>query len=580
MTSDTAADEPELGVGDSQPLIDGGALNGLIGGRLDGLISRPRLIDTLLVTAGLVAGWLFRFSQDDAFISFRYASNFAAGHGLVFNIGERVEGYTNFLWTVLMAIPFRQGWDPLVFAHLVGLVCFAATLLAVRRLATMVFGDTPASLLAAVVFVTSHTVVVYGTGSGLETQLQAALLAWALLVALRLRQSISGDRERSTSRMVGLSVVWSVLAGLALLTRLDSSVYLLALGLALLAWLWAARSRLGGVAGLLLAGLIVPAMCIVGPWLVWKTGYYGSILPNTLAAKSTPIGWAVIRAGMYLVIYFVVTFQLLLVPIVIRHRRATGTTAELRVMRVVLGLWLLYLVVVGADFMEFRFLVCVLPLAAVLVTAVLLSLESRKVLVFALLVLLLGSGLKWKLMPPAVFGVESATGLDQHGLGDSGWRAIGEELASAFPGGQHSPVTIAVTPAGFVPFYSGLPTIDMLGLTEPAVLDHSCELTKLKAGHEQIATPAFLVERGADLVLGSLQVVEPDATRTSYPMEDVRNIFLGCSLHRSDLPEDARIIEIPLPDGKVVLALQLRPDDVVDEAVRTNGWRTFAITGN
>lgn len=41
---------------------------------------------------------------DDAFISCRYARNLAEGHGLVYNVGERVEGYTNFLWTVLVAL--------------------------------------------------------------------------------------------------------------------------------------------------------------------------------------------------------------------------------------------------------------------------------------------------------------------------------------------------------------------------------------------------------------------------------------------------------------------------------------------
>jgi hypothetical protein len=45
------------------------------------------------------AGWM----DDDAFISFRYARNLVRGAGLVFNPGERVEGYTNFLWTVLLA---------------------------------------------------------------------------------------------------------------------------------------------------------------------------------------------------------------------------------------------------------------------------------------------------------------------------------------------------------------------------------------------------------------------------------------------------------------------------------------------
>src|SRR5512135_2318497 len=40
---------------------------------------------------------------DDSLISMNYARRLASGDGLVFNPGEHVEGYTNFLWTVSMA---------------------------------------------------------------------------------------------------------------------------------------------------------------------------------------------------------------------------------------------------------------------------------------------------------------------------------------------------------------------------------------------------------------------------------------------------------------------------------------------
>ena len=43
------------------------------------------------------------FLTDDAFISFRYVRNLLEGHGLVFNPGEYVEGYTNFLWILELA---------------------------------------------------------------------------------------------------------------------------------------------------------------------------------------------------------------------------------------------------------------------------------------------------------------------------------------------------------------------------------------------------------------------------------------------------------------------------------------------
>ncbi len=58
--------------------------------------------------AALSAAFVFvaidnKFIQDDAFISFRYIKNFVEGNGLVFNIGERVEGYTNLLWVLILS---------------------------------------------------------------------------------------------------------------------------------------------------------------------------------------------------------------------------------------------------------------------------------------------------------------------------------------------------------------------------------------------------------------------------------------------------------------------------------------------
>ena len=51
---------------------------------------------------------------DDAYISFRYARHLADGHGLVWNVGERVEGYTNFLWTLLLGLlDWATPLDPL-----------------------------------------------------------------------------------------------------------------------------------------------------------------------------------------------------------------------------------------------------------------------------------------------------------------------------------------------------------------------------------------------------------------------------------------------------------------------------------
>src|SRR5262245_20471697 len=62
--------------------------------------------------------WRYAFLCDDAFISFRYARNLAQGYGLVFNPGfERVEGYSNFLWVIILALGQFLGFAPHVAAN-------------------------------------------------------------------------------------------------------------------------------------------------------------------------------------------------------------------------------------------------------------------------------------------------------------------------------------------------------------------------------------------------------------------------------------------------------------------------------
>jgi len=88
----------------------------------------------LVVGAGIAWAWHLRWVGDDAYISFRYARNLIEGNGLVFNPGERVEGYTNFLWTVLMAGGLGLGVHPAQGSVLLGLLCFATVLVTLQRL--------------------------------------------------------------------------------------------------------------------------------------------------------------------------------------------------------------------------------------------------------------------------------------------------------------------------------------------------------------------------------------------------------------------------------------------------------------
>src|SRR5687768_4498707 len=102
---------------------------------------RSTVAAAIAVIAVIAAGALhiayLRFQYDDAYITYRYADHLARGLGLVFNAGERVEGYSNFLWTVVLAAVIGAGGDPETWAPALGaaamLGALAVTLLAAAR---------------------------------------------------------------------------------------------------------------------------------------------------------------------------------------------------------------------------------------------------------------------------------------------------------------------------------------------------------------------------------------------------------------------------------------------------------------
>ena len=179
------------------------------------------------------------FVIDDAFISFRYAENLARGYGLVFNPGERVEGYTNFLWVMLIAASNAVGGDSLVTARVVGVLANLATLLLVgtatfRGWLRPVFPGL--ALLPPILLAANYGFVLWGIG-GLETSLFTLVVTAGLLSLAR----ASGD-----SASTGYFYCAGGLFALAVLARPDATVLFAG---AVLGWgIWAvAHARFRGL---------------------------------------------------------------------------------------------------------------------------------------------------------------------------------------------------------------------------------------------------------------------------------------------------------------------------------------------
>ena len=125
------------------------------------------------------------FTQDDAYISYRYVANFLNGHGLVYNIGERIEGITNFGWTVFMIFMGDLGADYIWWSKIVG-VLFGAGVIAVAFLiGEKLFGREGRMYTAlATLLLGANQSLAYWSVSGLETGAFAFFAVLSLLLYL------------------------------------------------------------------------------------------------------------------------------------------------------------------------------------------------------------------------------------------------------------------------------------------------------------------------------------------------------------------------------------------------------------
>ncbi|MEV6908215.1 hypothetical protein [Amycolatopsis sp. NPDC051071] len=221
---------------------------------------------TLTLGFSLIHQLLFMTIAEDAYITFRYVQNIADGNGPVFNTGERVEGYANFLWMIAIALPKAAfGADIETSAIVLGILAtLGAVLLAyvtVNRVVARAAGEPrPAYGVAAAVLVAgAGGLAAYG-GSGTETPL-FVLLVFGVFASLAGRHP----------------VVAGVLVAFAMMTRPSGLLLAVLVGLWLVAAALRGRYTWWSPAGWLLGGLVFAV-----PWTAWRLTYYNHILPTSV----------------------------------------------------------------------------------------------------------------------------------------------------------------------------------------------------------------------------------------------------------------------------------------------------------
>lgn len=192
---------------------------------------------------------------DDFGITARYASRVASGDGWTYNPGDRTNGASAPLYTMLLALLRLAGLEIVDAARGVGIVSYAGCIGMVAYAGTRLVGAL-GGCFAAFFLLVWPDFNAQGL-SGMESAFAAALGLSVIVAIVDRRNTLAG-----------------VLLGLALLTKLDAGLLALA---AAIAWMVVKREVPWRLAALS-AGIVLP-------WVAFSAVYFGSPLPNSMTSK-------------------------------------------------------------------------------------------------------------------------------------------------------------------------------------------------------------------------------------------------------------------------------------------------------
>lgn len=221
------------------------------------------------VAYGLLAFPLRHWLVDDAAISMAYAANWTTGRGLVAQPGvPPVEGYSNFLWVVLLALLNMAGAMTPMTIKLVSGGLVAAALVSLHSTCRQLIPREPLLRAAVLLLVGTNSAIVTWTTSGLENPL-------TLLLACELLRIVSRARSEGVERMQ--AVYAGLLVGAMAMNRPD--------GIALAAFPPLALVMAGRREWRLLVPYGATITAIMAAFLAFRYSTFGAWVPNTFYAK-------------------------------------------------------------------------------------------------------------------------------------------------------------------------------------------------------------------------------------------------------------------------------------------------------
>ncbi len=409
------------------------------------------------------------FLSDDALISMRYSNRLVNNQGLTWTDGIPVEGYSNLLWVLLTAGGVALGIDAITSVRLLGLfsilICIFSILFYYRK------SLSKNHLIVLLFVILSAPLGAWAIG-GLEQPLVAVLLAISIPLVWRIL-----DAEKGA---LSLYLTSSIPLALLCLTRPDGALFT---ATAVLVLLIAGK----GKRSFLLA--ILPVI-FVSIQLGFRYYYYDDFVPNTARIKMSPSLQYSVSGIKYLIRGIFVLFPLSLFSLyatVKAIRKKHFRTLLPSFMAIV---WMLYLVVIGGDiFPAYRHFVPLVILFSWICIEEFPKLKRTKVTIIIFsLVLLLFLALQF-------FDSRNAAAREELWEWDGQVTAL--VLKEAFA--EQQPL-LAVTAAGSLPYWSDLPSLDMLGLNDRYLALNQGNGSKTGLIGHNVCNPAYVLEIEPDII--------------------------------------------------------------------------------
>lgn len=404
---------------------------------------------------------------DDAYISYRYATNLYEHGELTFNLGDRVEGYSNLLYTLLMVPGLGLVGANAIYVWSV-VLNMAATVSAVLLIVWFVSRRASPTLASAFAWTVALCPVLWlWTSAGLETP---------FVVLLQVLTWIAIEDDWSDQAFVWVAI-------LSVLIRADGFL----IPCLAAAYLWVAGRRRRALAS------IAATVVAFATLSIWRLAYYGQVLPNTYYAKVT--GGLIERLTAAFHQFTQIAPDTGLVTAIILSIAAPGLTyfaarklgpaprvswfpAVFTIAN--LGYWFY----IGGDVFDERFLAVLFLFGAA--AAVLAAADLRQPAIgYVCAAILIGGQL-------------SALGHHQPRFKFNRARYDHRVELGRFLGAHHPGAVLAIDAAGKIPHFSGLTTIDMLGLNDQTIA-HEPPARDFLVGHSKF-DPDYIISRRPDLI--------------------------------------------------------------------------------